>query len=117
MNEQNIVLKSGTGSGAVPTVNLAPFYIPSDKTISCNVNGKYTLISKQVGIWYTTTFKLLLNSSSIISQEGAKANSTQYTMNKDVVLSASANTFSATSSYTYGQNVYATIESFNVIYK
>lgn len=117
VNEKNIVLKSGTGSGAVPTVNLAPFYIPSDKKISCNVNGQYTLISKQFVIWYTTTFKLLLNSSSIISQEGAKANSTQYTMNKDVVLSASANTFSATSSYVLGENVYATIESFNVIYK
>ena len=100
-----------------PEIKSPLFYIPSDNTIACNINGNYTLISYNLWIWYTTTFTLFLNDTTIVSQEGAKASSTQYTLNKDVTLSSSANSFSATSSYNTGKNVYATIETFNIIYK
>lgn len=114
VNDQNMVLRSGIGSREVPTVNCNPFHIPSK--IYCNINGNYTLVSKQVGIWYTTTFKLLLNGTEVVTKEGGRTNSKQYPLYKDIELSSSAN-FSATSSYVLGENVYATIESFNIVYK
>lgn len=115
VNDQNMVLKSGIANYDIPTVNCNPFHIPSE--ISCNINGNYTLVSKKFGIWYTTTFKLLLNGTAFVTQQGEKTNSKSYSLNKDIKLSPSANSFSATSSYTAGENVYATIESFNIVYK
>ena len=113
-----ITLRTDTGTPIqTPEIKSPLFYIPSDNTIACNINGNYTLISYKLLIWYTTTFTLFLNDTTIVSQEGAKASSTQYTLNKDVTLSSSANSFSATSSYNTGKNVYATIETFNIIYK
>ena len=115
VNDQNMVLKSGIGSDKVPTVNCNPFHIPSE--ISCNIKGNYTLVSKRAVFWYTTTFKLLLNGTAFVTQQGENTNSKSYSLNKDIKLSPSANSFSATSSYILGENVYATIESFNIEYK